>query len=64
MSSFKKKLLKYFINGNVLHNGNENLHYNYIEVCLHKVISSGNHKRLTELKQGKQTNEVKIITGN
>ena len=37
MSRFKKNLLQYSVNENVLHNGSENLYYNYIRCLLHKI---------------------------
>ena len=37
MSRFKKNLLQYSVNENVLHNGSENLYYNYIRRLLHKI---------------------------
>ena len=49
MSSFKKNILQYFINGNVLHNRSQNLYYNYIRrlFLLDMRLSSENHKRLS-----------------
>ena len=37
MSRFKKSRLQHSVNENVLHNGSENLYYNYIRRLLHKI---------------------------
>ena len=49
------------MNENELHNRSENFYYNYIRRLF---TQDENHKRLSYIQQGKQTNEAKIITGN